>query len=113
MASYRATWCSACETTHEQFPAYEICPKYSFPKTSHLPSPMIIGDTMEAVQSMLDGKMYESKSALRRTYKQAGVNEVGNDSSIMNPKPKKKPKPNMKAIGDSVEKAFARAGFGA
>lgn len=71
-----------------------------------LPVPMVITDTMEPVQSMLDGQMYTSKSALRATYKAAGVIEVGNDPARL--RPRRKPKPNRKAIRDSIEKATAR-----
>jgi hypothetical protein len=74
---------------------------------SSLPAPMVIGDTMEeGVQSQLDGKIYTSKSELRKTYRQAGVTEVGNDPQRL--KPFKKPKPDRKAIRTSVEKAAAR-----
>lgn len=82
-------------------------------KRSNLKSPMIMGDSMQPVQSMLDGKMYDSKSALRATYKAAGVIEVGNDSSITDPKPRAKTKPDKKAVRATVEKAFSRAGLGA
>ncbi len=76
------------------------------PKRSSLPSPGLIMDTMEPVQSQLDGKFYDSKSHLRKTYRQAGVTEVGNDPQRL--KPFKKPKPDRKAIRTSVEKAAAR-----
>lgn len=82
-------------------------------KRSSLPAPMLNLDTMAPVQSMLDGKMYDSKAALRATYKQAGVTEVGNDSSVMDPKPFKKPKPDKKAIKATVAKAFSQVGLGA
>lgn len=68
---------------------------------------------MPAVQSMLDGKMYDSKAALRATYKAAGVTEVGNDPAIMSPKPFKKPRPKRSEIKASVAKAFSQAGLGA
>lgn len=71
-----------------------------------LPVPSFISDTMEPVQSMLDGKHYSSKSALRATYKAAGVVEVGNDPARL--RPRQKPKPDRKAIRDSIEKATAR-----
>lgn len=80
---------------------------------SDLPGPMIISDTMEPVQSQLDGKFYDSKAALRSTYKAAGVVEVGNDSSVLNPKPFKRPKPKREDIKASVNKAFSKAGLGA
>lgn len=80
---------------------------------SDLPGPMVIRDTMDPVQSMLDGKMYDSKANLRATYRAAGVTEVGNDPSIVNPKPFKKPRPDRQAIKAAVGKAFSQAGLGA
>lgn len=80
---------------------------------SDLPAPMLNLDTMEPVQSQLDGKMYDSKAALRATYKQAGVVEVGNDPSVTDPKPFKKPKPDRAQIKAAVGRAFSQAGFGA
>lgn len=71
-----------------------------------LPVPNVITDTMDPVQSMLDGQIYTSKSALRATYKAAGVIEVGNDPARHRPKPKRKP--DRKAIRTSIEKATAR-----
>ena len=82
-------------------------------KRSHLNSPGLILDTMQPIISQLDGKRYDSKAALRRTYKQAGVIEVGNDSSVTNPKPKSRPRVDRKAVSNIVDKAFAKAGFGA
>ncbi|MBB5051127.1 hypothetical protein HNQ36_001081 [Afipia massiliensis] len=76
------------------------------PKRSHLPCPRIASDHMEPVQSQLDGKMYESKSALRATYRAAGVIEVGNDPARLRPR-KKKPIDD-KAIADTVDKAVAK-----
>lgn len=72
---------------------------------------MVIGDTMEdGVQSQLDGKIYTSKSELRKTYRKAGVLEVGNDPQRF--KPFVKPKPDRKAIKTAVEKAAARVSRG-
>lgn len=50
-----------------------------------LAAPMVIRDTMDPVQSMLDGKMYDSKRKLRRTYREGGVEEVGNDPAYTDP----------------------------
>ncbi|RUX96155.1 MULTISPECIES: hypothetical protein [unclassified Mesorhizobium] len=76
------------------------------PKRSALPAPMISTDTMPETQSMLDGNYYTSKSALRATYRAAGVEEIGNDPARYRRKPK--PKVDRKAIKDSVQKAKAR-----
>lgn len=76
------------------------------PKRSQLSCPMIAQDTMEPVQSMLDGKMYDSKSKLRSTYRAAGMVEVGNDPARL--RPRKRSKPDRAAIKTSIEKAKAR-----
>lgn len=76
------------------------------PKRSHLPAPMVNADTMSEVQSMLDGKMYASKSALRATYRAAGVEEVGNDPARF--RRRERPKVDRRAIKDTVQKAKAR-----
>lgn len=62
--------------------------KAAEPKRSSLGAPHVVSDHMPAVQSMVDGKMYDSKSRLRAGYRAAGVVEVGNDSSVKNPQPK-------------------------
>lgn len=53
-------------------------------RQGELQAPMIIRDGqggIHGVQSMADGKFYDSKSNMRRHYREAGVVEVGNDSS--------------------------------
>lgn len=46
-------------------------------------APMIISDGIgrgvQGLQSQADGRFYDSKSALRRHYREAGVVEIGND----------------------------------
>lgn len=107
-------FCRVCKDWHDlNEPWPNECRDHARIARSDLPSPMLIRDGMDPVQSMLDGKFYDSKAALRATYKEAGVTEVGNDSSIVDPKPFKKPKPDRKAIKASVGKAFSRAGLGA
>jgi hypothetical protein len=73
---------------------------------SDLPCPRIMSDHMEPVQSMLDGKMYDSKSALRATYRQAGCVEVGNDPARLRPRERRNP--DHKQIKTSLEKAEAK-----
>lgn len=73
---------------------------------SDLPCPMISSDDMPAVQSQLDGKMYSSKSALRATYRAAGMIEVGNDPARL--RPRERPKVDRRVIKDTVERAVAR-----
>lgn len=76
------------------------------PARSDLPFPRIMSDVMEPVQSQLDGKLYDSKSALRATYRRAGVTEVGNDPQRLAPR-KKKPV-DRRQVKTTLEKAEAR-----
>jgi hypothetical protein len=76
------------------------------PKRSDLPCPRLASDVMEPVQSQLDGRMYDSKSALRATYRAAGVTEVGNDPARL--RPRKRRPISDKDVSDTVEKAVAR-----
>lgn len=73
---------------------------------SGLACPVVIGDCIE-LKSMVDGKMYDSKSALRRSYRERGYVEVGNEEQRAPPKPK----PDRKAIRESAAKALNRVGF--
>lgn len=109
----RQRLCKVCGSWHdvEAWP-HNCLPERNW-KRSDLPGPMLIRDSMDPVRSMLDGKMYDSKAALRSTYKAAGVTEVGNDSSVTNPKPMSKQKPKRAEIRKSLDKAFSRAGLGA
>jgi hypothetical protein len=79
------------------------------PARGSLPAPMVIGDNIE-LRSMTDGQMYTSKAALRRAYRQQGYIEVGDAWDKQIPTPPK-PKPDRKAIRDSVGKAFNRVGL--
>jgi hypothetical protein len=80
---------------------------------SRLPCPMLISDQTEPVRSMVDGKTYDSKSALRRTYSPSGnaegerYNEVGNETQEI----PSRPKPDRKAIRESVRRAASRVGI--
>lgn len=77
-------------------------------------TPMIIKDGMKAVQSMTDGKMYDSKSALRKEYKRAGVIEVGNDVPTKQPQPTRDDKRRRReARKAAIGKALSYYGFGA
>jgi hypothetical protein len=103
----RQRFCKYCRGWHDlDAPWPDNCLPERNMKRADLPSPMLIIDTMQPVQSMLDGKMYDSKSALRATYKAAGVVEVGNDPQRYRPKPK--PKVDRKQVKDSLERAAAR-----
>lgn len=76
------------------------------PKRSDLPFPMVVSDAMPPVQSYADGLMYDSKAAIRASYRRHGVTEVGNDPARF--KPRVKAKIDRKQIKATVERAKAR-----
>lgn len=75
---------------------------------SHLPCPHVVSDQVE-VRSMVDGKVYTSKRALRQSYRAKGYIEVGDQEQKAPPKTKV----DRKAVRASVERAFSKAGLGA
>lgn len=109
---FRCKYCTVCQSIHELEPNYERCPNEGQSKFSDISSPMVIMDTMPAVQSMVDGKMYDSKAALRATYKPTGnaegkeYIEVGNDPARH--KPFKRAKPDTAKNIEAIKKAHAR-----
>lgn len=107
-------FCKVCRGWHNlEQPWPHNCRRWQPDNRSPIPSPSIIADTMEPVQSMLDGQMYDSKRRLRQTYKDAGVTEVGDDSSIMEPKGRPATKPDRAGVKAAVRKAASQAGMGA
>lgn len=71
---------------------------------SDLPCPQVLSDAMDAVQSQVSGKFYESKSALRAEYKATGHIEKGNEKRP----PWKMPRTPRQVIRETVRKAAAR-----
>jgi hypothetical protein len=120
MAVYRT--CKACGDLHDIYNWPDNHREWVMDNRSDLAAPMIIRDGMDAVKSMLDGQMYDSKSRLRRTYKDAGVIEVGNDSSYTDPEKlrsqapterKRQKQASRRKVEAAVGKALSQAGFGA
>jgi len=74
------------------------------PKRSDLPCPRLASDHMEPVQCQATGVWHDSKSALRRGYKAAGVIEKGNDRRP----PWKMPRTKREEVRETVAKARAR-----
>lgn len=104
----RERFCDHCRKWHRLDEPWPVaCMDFRDPP--FLPAPYIISDGMAPVKSMLDGKTYDSKSALRRTYRDAGVKEVGNDVAT-----ERKPPPSpvdRRQVRASVGKALAKAGL--
>ena len=112
----RERFCDHCGDWHKlDEPWPSACRTGGPTQRSDFPAPMTILDTMDPVQSQTNGKMYDSKAALRQEYKRAGVVEVGNDSSVMEPKANAKElakATGKKNIEKDVEMAFQKAGIG-
>lgn len=115
----RQKFCRVCRGWHDPENWPDNCRIADWTASSDYPAPMLINDTMEPTQSMVDGKFYTSKAKMRATYKPSGnregkrYTEVGDDPSIMSPKPRPKTKPDRAAIKASVGRAFSQAGLGA
>lgn len=108
----RQRLCKVCGGWHElDQPWPEACAQPTVAPSHGLSVPMVNFDTMDAVQSMTNGLYYDSKSAMRKEYKRAGVVEVGND--VPTEKPKTDHVARRKAIKASVGKAISQAGLGA
>ncbi len=111
-------FCRVCKGWHNPQAWPHNCMPERVLTASDLPAPMLINDSMEPVQSQLDGRMYDSKAALRATYRPSGNSEgksyveVGNDSSLSNPK-RKEVTIDRQAVKASIGKAFSQAGLGA
>lgn len=79
-------------------------------------APMVIRDQQPATRSMTDGKIYDSKSELRKEYKRAGVVEVGNEKQSPGrdwADEKNKRKKHHEQAKAALHKAHSRMGFGA
>jgi hypothetical protein len=115
MATYRL--CKVCGDIHDVAQWPDNHREWVPDNRSDLAAPMLIRDSMDAVQSMLDGKMYDSKRGLRKTYREAGVIEVGDDKSYTDPERlaerKRLKQASKKKIEASVGRAMSRAGLGA
>lgn len=101
----RGTWVFD-KATGELIPKDEFHARQPARKRSHLACPNIVTDAIE-VKSMVDGQVYTSKRALRQSYKAKGYVEVGNEEPVLAPPPK----PDRKAIRNSIGKAFNRVGL--
>lgn len=75
----RERLCKVCRGWHPPDDWPEACWQPRVVARADLPMPMVIGDGIPDLKSQVDGKVYSSKSELRRSYKAAGVIEVGNE----------------------------------
>lgn len=84
------------------------------PSQGELCTPMIIADTMRPVVSMTNGQTYDAKSELRKEYRRAGVQEVGNDVPMKKAEPTRYERDAArKKRRGSIARALSQTGFGA
>lgn len=99
----RERLCKACRGWHAPDAWPEECTPDARVARGSFPVPMVAFDTIQGgVQSMVDGLWYESKAALRRSYRAAGVVEVGNEP--IRPAPPMKPKSNPEAVVGAMKR---------
>lgn len=65
--------------------------------------PVVLNDTMDAIRSEADGRMYDSKSSYRRALRAAGCVEVGNEP-IHEAGPR--PLPDVPGLRDDIRKTW-------
>lgn len=100
----RERLCRVCRDWHDtDKPIPHNCRPEANLARADFPVPMMNLDTIPGgVQSMVDGLWYESKSTLRKSYRAAGVVEVGNEP--IKPPPPLKPKSNPEAVVGAMKR---------
>jgi hypothetical protein len=85
----------------------ELVPKRE--AASMTPSaPGVIGDAMQPIRSMADGRMYDSKSQYRQSLRERGCIEVGNERAPFDRKPEFNPGPVAPDIVRAMEQLSSR-----
>lgn len=100
-STYRV--CKLCGDLHDVDNWPDNHREWVMDNRSDLAAPMIIRDEMRPLEGQHDGKIYTSKRALRQSYREHGVIEVGNE--VQKPKPVKRP--DRKEIRESVNRAVS------
>lgn len=107
------TWLDAAEYDR-RYADYEEMAFQARPRQGELCAPMLIRDETRAVMSMTNGRIYDSKSELRKEYRRAGVIEVGNETPMKKAEPTSyERREARKKRRGSIERALSQAGFGA
>lgn len=102
----RSRWCRACKQFHaldQPWPAACADHFASREAASDLAAPMLVRDGMDAVRSMADGKIYDSKSAYYGSVRRAGCEIVGDDIAGFGPRPEYRPQGVGQDIKRSIE----------
>jgi len=110
--SLRLIACPSCGELHDKS---DWPPNHARPGEV-LVAPNVIRDEMPPIQGQHDGKIYDSKRAIRASYEPSGnaegkkFVEIGNDPARL--RPFKRQPPDKKGIRTSIEKARAKLSNG-
>ena len=107
------TWLEPAEYARRRA-VYEEAVFQAGSNQGQLACPMLIRDGMDAVKSMTNGRIYDSKSSLRREYARAGVIEVGNDVPTRQPEKTRHEKDAAaRKRRGAAARALSQMGYGA
>lgn len=103
----RSRFCRVCKDFHDLEAAWpEACVSHFGVQASE--APFVRADGMEAVQSMVDGRTYDSKSAYYASVRRAGCEIVGDDRAGYGPRPEYRPQGVGRSIKEAIERLAAR-----
>lgn len=105
MPSYRV--CKFCGECHDVANWPDNHREWAPDNRSDLAAPMVIRDEMAPLQGQHNGQIFTSKRAMRQSYREHGVVEVGNDPSVLTPKPRKPIRPKRAEVREAVNKAVS------
>ncbi|WP_434732905.1 hypothetical protein [Rhizobium sp. YTUHZ044] len=97
----RERYCRVCGGWHQLDAWPHNCMPVKNLAQSDLPAPHFVSDSIE-IRSMHDGQHYTSKAKLRRAYRSAGVEEIGNEK----PRPIEKPRADKQGIRKALKEAY-------
>lgn len=80
-----------------------LAPRLPSKRSDTVTAPYIRTDGMEAIRSMADGRVYDSKSAYYDSVKAAGCEIVGDDKAPFDKKPEFKPQ----GVADDIKRAIS------
>lgn len=107
------TWLEPAEYA-QRYALYDELAFQRAPSQGQLATPMIIQDGQRPLQSMTNGKIYDSKSEMRKEYKRAGATEVGDQALTKREKPSRAELDRRKTERRaSCARALSQMGFGA
>ena len=84
----RERLCKVCGGWHSVEDWPDACHIEAESKRAAMPTPMFSSDTMKPLQSMENGKMYDSRSEMLKHYRESGVRIVEKGERRTPPPPK-------------------------